>query len=500
MNGFLCGWLPEFHLQGAAKHMPRPPAIATERMGPLEVVAGLNPAARAADIKPGLPVAQALGRCPGLLRWPRSLADERTLTERLRRTADAMSPHVQIIGTDVALLDFHGLERLHGSWRRAASAWVTGFGANGFELRTGFAAQPALALIATRSKLEELPPGGEGAQLAPLPIHLLADLHELTGTLATAGEVAEMLLLFERWGIRTLGALAKLPQAALAARLGQAGIRLRALARGEVDGILDTSPAPAMTLAAGSQFDPPLVNLEVFKAAVAHAISELSLQLEQHDRVAEYAQLRVIQEFKRPEAIYGHSFAAPTRDPQTLAAQIGLTLEHTPPSGEIHAFEIELRLARPRRVQARLFSAASPDRAKLPKLLGLLSEMFPGRMGSPQLEASHRPQAFALAPYSPRGESEAEPAPTAPQALALALRVYRPPQPLNHAEIVRRAGPWRGCGNWWREASDARGDSGPWACDEWDAELRMHGMERSGLYRLLHDPAHDRWYILGRYD
>lgn len=500
MSGFLCGWLPEFHLQATAKHMPHPSAIATERIGPLEVVAGLNPAARAAAIKPGMPVAQAMGRCPVLLRWPRSPADEMTLAERLRRTADALSPRVQIIGADVALLDFHGLDGLHGSWQRAAAGWVAGFGADGFKLRTGFAVQPALALIAARCELRELPPGEEAARLAPLPIHLLADLHELTRTLATAEEMAEMLLLFERWGIRTLGALAKLPEAALAARLGQVGVRLRAMARGEVAGILDTPPAPVSTLATGSQFDPPLVNLESFKATVTPAISELAQQLERHDRVAEYAQLRVMHEFKRPESIYAHSFAAPTRDPKTLAAQIGLALERTPPRGEIHAFEIELRLARPRRIQARLFSAASPDRAKLPKLLGLLSELFPGRMGSPQLEASHRPQAFALAPYAPREEGEAEPVPVVPTEMALALRVYRPPQPLEHAEIVRRAGPWRGCGNWWREANDGAGDSGPWACDEWDAELRMRDTECSGLYRLLHDPASDRWYILGRYD
>lgn len=496
MSGFLCGWLPAFRLQAAAAHLPQLPAVVEERNGLLDVVADLNPAAREANIELGMPIAQALGRHPALLRWARAPEAERGLTRLLQQTAESLSPRVQLMGADVALLDFRGLERLHGCWQRAAQHLEQPFAAQAKQLRSGFAAQPALALVAARSGLRELPAGEEAAWLAPLPLGVLAELHELTGTLIAAEEVAEMLLLLQRWGVRTLGALAALPQAALAARLGKTGAHLQAIARGEVAGLLDTPPVPVSTLASGSQFDPPLANLEVLAAALSDTLTQLAAELDCHDRVAEGACLQLTHGNKGITSTYHRAFAIPTRDPKTLAAQMVLALERTPPRIEIHEFAIELRLTRPRRIQSRLFSAASPDRAKLPKLLGLLGEAYAGRMGSPRLEDNHRPQAFTLMPYAPRGEGEAASPPSQPPAVALTLRIYRPPQPLDPATIVQRAGPWRSCGNWWREAAGA----GPWNCDEWDAELRMPHEAISSLYRLLHDQTRNRWYILGRYD
>lgn len=496
MSGFLCGWLPEFRLQAAARHWPQSPAVAEERNGLLDVVACLNPAARKANIELGMPIAQALGRYPALLRWPRSLDAERALTRLLQRTAESLSPRVQLIGEDVAVLDFHGLERLHGSWRRAAQRLADAFAAQSQQLRPGFAAQPALALIAARSGLKELPVGEEAAKLAPLPVGLLAEVHELTRSLVAAEDVAEMLLLLQRWGVRSLGALAALPKAALAARLGKAGAHLQAIARGDVAGLLDTPPAPLSALNAGSQFDPPLADLEVFTAAMSAAIAELATNLERHDRVVEEAYLQLTHGGKRAASTYHRVFAVPTRDPKTIVAQLVLALEHTLPRGEIHEFTLELRLARPRRIQSRLFSAATPDRAKLPKLLGLLGAAYAGRVGSPRLDDNHRPQAFTLVDYEPRDEDETASFPPQSPPTTLALRVYRPPQPLDPTTIVQRSGPWRSCGNWWREAANA----GPWNCDEWDAELKMPNKEHRGLYRLLHDQTQNRWYILGRYD
>ena len=62
--------------------------------------------------------------------------------------------------------------------------------------------------------------GQESSSLAPLPL----------GVLDLTPQQAET---FSIWGIRTLGALATLPEVELISRMGQDGSRLRGLARGE---------------------------------------------------------------------------------------------------------------------------------------------------------------------------------------------------------------------------------------------------------------------------
>ena len=502
MTEFLCTWLPVFCLQAAADHLPREAAIAVVRDGPLEIVAAANAAAIDAGIHKNMSAAQALGRCPQARRWPVDRDKEHALTQRLIESMDRISPRVQIVGSDLAILDFAGLHALHGSAEMATQRMENEFAAAGLVLRTGIGAQPATALIAAKSGQGRLPAGREATCLAPLPISLLTELQELTKPLADATEVAETLMLLERWGVRTLGVLAALPSAALSARLGKAGVHLQALARGEVASILDAPPRLAASMTGEMQFDPPVCDLETIKAAVAHEVSILMPALDRQDRVVEKARLQLKLERGAADAVYLRAFALPTRDARTLTAQLHLELERTPPAAAVHDFTLTLQLARPRRIQAQLFSAATPDREKLPKLLALLEEMFNGstgdRVGSPRLLDSHRPQGFTMEKFAPLEDVELK-APVALEACrCLALRVYRPPQPitLDGAEILNRAGPWRSLGGWWRDA----GDAAQWACDEWDAEVRMRGEASPGLYRLLHDTVSRRWYILGRYD
>lgn len=500
MSEFLCMWLPVFRLQASAGRMPKEAAIATEREGPLELVAAANPAACAAGICVGMAVPQAQGRCPGATHWPCSSTGEHALAARIKEAADRISPRVQVVAPDLLILDFAGLERLHGSAELAARRLNEAFACDGIELRTGIAAQPATALMAARSRIGRMIVGQEAKQLAPLPVTLLSEVHELIRSLATEREVGEMLLLLERWGIRTLGALAALPSAALSSRLGKLGAHLQSLARGEVAGILDTPLKPDLTLSRTSTFDPPVHDLEIIKAVIAREALLLAEVLEQHDHVVEQLELRLTLESKKPEVLYLRLLSVPTREGKALVAQVHLDLDRDPPEGDVECFQLTFRVARPTRIQTRLFSAASPDRAKMPKLLARLSEIFHDcghdRVGSPRLLDTHRPEAFEIHPFAPPDAENAEITSSA-KAPQLALRVFRPPQELRdqQARIIRRAGPWRSTGGWWRECDDAA----QWACDEWDAEMATSSGQ-IGLYRLLHDLTTRRWYILGRYD
>jgi protein ImuB len=72
----------------------------------------------------------------------------------------------------------------------------------------------------SRTALKIIPVGEETAALASLPLSVLDLTEEQRETLSM-------------WGIHTLGMLANLPEEELTARMGQAGQRLRQLARGE---------------------------------------------------------------------------------------------------------------------------------------------------------------------------------------------------------------------------------------------------------------------------
>ena len=504
MSEFLAAWLPVLPLQAAAKSLPAEPAAVSERNGPLDRVLAVNNAAWNAGVREGMTAPQALGRCQRLHILERSRAAEDRLAARLLEEADHISPRVQAAGPGLALVDFSGLDRLHGSAAAAARRLEASLATDGWTLHTGVAAHPTMALIAARCRLGHIASGGERAALAPLPVSLLAGLGELTREIASGEEIAEMLLLLERWGIRTLGALAGLPRAALAARLGRIGLRLQEMARGSPSGILNTPPQSDWVLDRCFVFDPPCDNLEAVKAVVARESDALSPELERHDRVVERAELLLMLEDKHPTMTYARSFAVPTRDARALASQLHLALERDPPPAPIRELRLRYALALPRRFQMRLFAAATADREKTSKLLARLGELFgpaADRIGSPRRLDTHRPRAFVMHAFAPPEGKEAMDADASERAAGaprLALRVFRPPRAfaLEKASILRRAGPWRSCGGWWRDSGDAE----RWAWEEWDAEVRFRGHGPSGLYRLGRDPAARCWYLLGQYD
>src|SRR5215472_11817059 len=68
-------------------------------------------------------------------------------------------------------------------------------------------------------------PGDEADALAPLPLALLSTVDAELST--------DDLERFRRWGLRTLGDLAKLPPADLVSRMSRAALMWQAMARGE---------------------------------------------------------------------------------------------------------------------------------------------------------------------------------------------------------------------------------------------------------------------------
>lgn len=132
--------------------------------------------------------------------------------------AREFSPFIEE-GADWVVFDIDGLESLHGppaSIARAVGMRV------GMPANIAIASNPDAAVHAARGlkATTVIAAGTEVAILALLPLYLL-------------GASAEIGMLLDQWGIRTFGAFAALPSTGIAARLGEQGIALQRLARGE---------------------------------------------------------------------------------------------------------------------------------------------------------------------------------------------------------------------------------------------------------------------------
>ncbi|HXJ38068.1 MAG TPA: hypothetical protein VNH18_02250, partial [Bryobacteraceae bacterium] len=139
--------------------------------------------------------------------------------ELLLECARRFSPHIEENPPDTVIFDVRGLETLYGPPEELARAIERSVGV---PASIAIASNPDAAAHAARGLrgITVIANGREAEALAPLPLNLLG------GSPATA----ELLHL---WGIRTFGDFARLPPLGVAARLGDEGVELQRLSRGE---------------------------------------------------------------------------------------------------------------------------------------------------------------------------------------------------------------------------------------------------------------------------
>jgi len=182
------------------------------REQPLAVVVGTPPVtrvveanarARAEGVGPGLSEAEALVRCPTLVRRPASREVEAAARHALLDACLAVSPRLEDAAPGIVHVDLGGLRRLFGEDAEIGRRLGRHARAVGLEARVGIASSRAAAGVAARvgPAVHALPPAGEQAALAAVPLSTLAWPVELAAA-------------FRRWGLVTLGDLAALPRAA----------------------------------------------------------------------------------------------------------------------------------------------------------------------------------------------------------------------------------------------------------------------------------------------
>lgn len=377
------------------------------------------------------------------------------------------------------------------------------------ELRVGVASTRATAVLAAVAKPGvSVPPGKEREFLEVLPLDLFSVLVPLTP------EVRETLV---RWGIRTLGELASLPGVELSARLGQEGLRLQQLARGE-EILLPQPYTPPLILQESRDLDWALDSLESLSFILTDLLETLGSQLRSRGLAAESVELRLqLANGRCHRRLLRLSF--PTGNARTLLSLLRLDLQSQPPQGEICSVSLQIQPVSPRLVQYSLLDPGGvADPEELSRTLSRLKALVGNdAVGCPRLLDTHRPDAFAMSLPSmlespaqgagrrggPRGGNsvpcrsgslEVDRPPQAPvKTLQLSLRRMRPPLPLllRGDQILCCAGPWRSSGDWWKGETEEEG----WSRDEWDIE-----MTDGSLYRIYWDQFRRRWFLEGIYD
>jgi protein ImuB len=226
----VCVLIPRFELAVAAggrEVLAAGPVALAPEAGREQFIGEASAAAEAHGVRAGLRLGEALARCPTLRLItpdPAGVADE---WERLLAALENVGAAVEPGRPGLAWFDARGLRNLHGGSVEGVIAAVRR--ALATPARIGAAPSRFAALAAAsraRVRRAELAPAGPArlaAYLAPLPVDLLS----------WRPETAALPELLERFGIRTLGELAKLPRAALADRFGAPGPLARDLAQGK---------------------------------------------------------------------------------------------------------------------------------------------------------------------------------------------------------------------------------------------------------------------------
>lgn len=482
----------------------------------------------------------------------RGRADEAGAT--LLEIAQAFSPRYESAPCDrdgaaeqeprvhTVVVDVSGLERLMGpraapenpenpenpepteTWRTIGQELMRAAGEKQLRVHVAIAGTRVAALVLARARpgLTVVPPGREAAALAPVPLHVLAQVVDAVlpsrrqgSDVATAG-----VSVFTQWALRTLGDVAALPAADLMARLGRPALLWQAIARGEdVRPLVPTEPEERFEQSLELEW--PIEGLEPLSFVLTRVLEPLSTQLERRDRGAAVVHVRLDLVSRDVHARH-LQLPAPLRDVRTLRTLIMLDIEAHPPERAIDRVMIVIDPTPGRVVQHTLFTRALPTPERLSTLLARLAAVLGAdRVGAPVGPAgldSYRPGAFSLAPFAIDRPAVALPtvkSAGAPAEPVAAFRRCRQPVPARVVEeagrpvrvtserrgfsggsVVAAAGPWRTSGHWWEERSSAMPSaSGPWDRDEWDVALSDRAR-----YRMFRDRASDAWFIEGIFD
>jgi DNA polymerase-4/protein ImuB len=354
-----CVWIPLFPLRCEEARREGLATHATALLAPdlSRKLWQVSPLARHAGVRAGMTVSQAIGLCPTLRLCEPDPVHYDDCFSRLLAALNEISPVIESGELGLAYVGTDGLEGIYGSpgkivavVKRTMESWNDG-PKDPFHLsivpsfRLGFGLGKFTAWVAaSRAKPGEaviVPSGGEEKFLAAQPIAVLPldpDTHRRLRQL----------------GIRTLGALAALPEEAVTAQFGAVGRRLWRLAAGHIVEPVVGGVAPEPIVAALTFFT-PVGERDLIERAIDQLIARA---LKDPRRIGWRVQaVRLVAEVEG-----GRSWLAdillkdPTADGTRIAAPLRTRLEQAPPAGAVTRLVLELTAFAPGTTELQLFA------------------------------------------------------------------------------------------------------------------------------------------------
>lgn len=507
--------IPDFSLQAVLR---RHPELAEKPVALLDPTASekndrnkariiqLTAAARCAGVEPGMTATQGQARCPHLHLLVRSESDEKSARHLLLACGAAHAPDIEDTAPGICTLDLLGNRCPPDSFEKLGDKIRNSLATSSLEARVGVAANPDLALLAARLARSTVVIRAErdeiGRFLSPLPVEAVEPS-------------AELLSVFELWGVHTLGELTALPAQDVIERLGPEAARLWEQATGGRRRLLRLLRPPA-NYSQEIELEHPIEKLDPLLFLIRRILETIAARLAAAYRVAEEITLHLTlddgthhrRRFRVPD---------PSRDVDLLFRMIHTYLDGVTTEAPVVALRIAALPARPGASQFHLFESSLRDPNRFSETMARLEALLGSdRVGTPSPAPTHRPDRFSLEPFAetaakpaakPAAKNNPAPAPPpGPLALGLPLRRFRPPLPVNvltqydptHAverprelhsralsgRLLQRRGPWLGSGDWW--------DRDSWSREEWDVQL-----DTGTLYRLVREDHH--WLVEGVY-
>jgi nucleotidyltransferase/DNA polymerase involved in DNA repair len=348
-------------MAGPASRFSVPVALLSPEAG--RRVWQISPLARRAGVKPGMTVSQAIGLCPALKLCEPDPVHYDEQFSRLVAALATVSPVVEPAELGRAYVGTDGLEGLYGTpgeivaaiergmrnaergpdaensvacsaFRLPRSAFRVGWGHGKFVSWVAASrAKPGQAIIVR--------PGEEGKFLSAQPISVLPldpDTHRRLVQL----------------GIRTLGALAALPEEAVVSQFGRTGRRMWRLAAGQIAEPVVGRVVPEPIVAALTFYSP--VGERELLARTLDTLLDRALK---HPRRIGW---RVHAVSVHAELEHGASWRAtatlkdPTADRERLAAPLKSQLDQAPPAGAVERLVVEFTAFAPGTAELQLFA------------------------------------------------------------------------------------------------------------------------------------------------
>lgn len=496
---YACLHAKEFPTQALLRLRPElrnKPCVVMEGEPPLQEVCSLTRKARSLGITRGMTQVE-VNTFSEVIVLQRSLKEEAMAKEVLLECAGCYSPRIEDLSDDfsfLCLLDIAKTTGLFGPPETLARNLLAQADALGITacvaVSSNFHAAAAAAKASLPISVRVIPPNEESTALAALPLSVL-DLSE---------EQAEI---FALWGIDTLGMLAALPERELISRMGQAGKRLRQIARGEAPHLFQPVES-ALTLRERMELDSPVEVLDALMFVANLMLEQLILRA-----AARMLSLASITITLLLEGGADHTRtiqpALPSTDRQLWLKLLHLDLEAHSPQAAVLAVELKAEPGSARQVQLGLFSPQLPEPSRLDVTLARICAIVGDEnVGCAVLTDTHQLDGFRMEPFSISSIKSSE----IPSALPRpAMRRLRPAESVSvvleserpkafsfrkrRYAVEHAYGPWLTGGEWWAPTR--------WIHEQWDLAARAYdGATLCAC--VVHDLLRDQWQMVGLYD